>query len=57
MGRLSGILYTILREENMWLTKIIPNKFGSRLFLMTFIARLVPIAIFTLLLKNYGREF
>ena len=39
MGKLSGILYTISwKAIIMWLTKILPNKFGSRLFLMTFIA-------------------
>ena len=39
MGKLSGILYTIQLEDNhMWLTKILPKKFSSRLFWMTFIA-------------------
>ena len=58
MGKLSGILYTISwKAIIMWLTKILPNKFGSRLFLMTFIAGLIPIAIFTFLLEIYGREF
>lgn len=41
----------------MWLSKILPKKFSSRLFWMTFIAGLIPISIFTVLLEMYGREF
>jgi PAS domain S-box-containing protein len=41
----------------MWLSKILPKKFSSRLFWMMFIAGLVPIGIFTVLLEMYGREF
>ena len=41
----------------MWLSKILPKKFSSRLFWMTFIAGLIPIGIFTVLLEMYGREF
>ncbi len=41
----------------MWLSNILPKKFSSRLFWMTFIAGLIPIAIFTVLLEMYGREF
>jgi PAS domain S-box-containing protein len=41
----------------MWLSKILPKKFSSRLFWMTFIAGLIPICIFAVLLEMYGREF
>jgi len=41
----------------MWLSKILPKKFSSRLFWMTFVAGLVPICIFAVLLEMYGREF
>jgi PAS domain S-box-containing protein len=41
----------------MWLSKILPKKFSSRLFWMTFVSGLVPICIFAVLLEMYGREF
>jgi PAS domain S-box-containing protein len=41
----------------MWPSKILPKKFSSRLFWMTFVAGLVPICIFAVLLEMYGREF
>jgi PAS domain S-box-containing protein len=41
----------------MWLSRILPKKFSSRLFWMTFVAGLVPICIFAVLLEMYGREF
>jgi PAS domain S-box-containing protein len=41
----------------MWFSKILPKKFSSRLFWMTFIAGLIPICIFAVLLEMYGREF
>jgi PAS domain S-box-containing protein len=41
----------------MWFSKILPKKFSSRLFWMMFIAGLIPIGIFTVLLEMYGREF
>jgi len=41
----------------MLLSRILPKKFSSRLFVMTFIAGLVPIVIFMVLLGMYGREF
>lgn len=41
----------------MRFSKILPRKFSSRLFWMTFIAGIIPIAIFTALLEMYGREF
>jgi PAS domain S-box-containing protein len=41
----------------MWLSKILPNKFSSRLFWMTFVAGLVPVCIFAVLLEMYSREF
>ena len=41
----------------MWLSKILPKKFSSRLFWMTFVAGLIPICIFAVLLEMYGREF
>ena len=41
----------------MLLSRILPKKFGTRLFVMTFFAGLIPIVIFMILLWVYGREF
>ncbi|HVN98236.1 MAG TPA: ATP-binding protein [Syntrophorhabdaceae bacterium] len=41
----------------MQLSKILPKKFSSRLFLMTLAAGLIPVVIFTLLLEIYGGRF
>ncbi|OPY69524.1 MAG: Blue-light-activated protein [Syntrophorhabdaceae bacterium PtaU1.Bin034] len=38
----------------MLFAKILPKKFSSRLFLMTFIAGLIPIIVFTVLINIYG---
>lgn len=52
------MVYTIRQEfDEMLLSKILPKKFSSRLFVMTFIAGLVPITIFMVLLGMYGREY
>jgi PAS domain S-box-containing protein len=40
----------------MVLEKLLPRKFSSRLFLMTFVAGLIPIVIFTFLINAYGRR-
>lgn len=39
------------------MTSLLPTKFSSRLFLITFIAGLIPIIIFAVLIEIYGREF
>ena len=39
----------------MVLEKILPRKFGSRLFLMAFIAGLIPIVVFSVLIDIYGK--
>jgi PAS domain S-box-containing protein len=41
----------------MKISKILPKKFGSRLFLMTLVAGLIPVCIFAFLIDIYGREF
>lgn len=52
------MVYTIRQEfDEMLLSKILPKKFSSRLFVMTFIAGLIPIAIFMVLLGMYGRAY
>ena len=43
-------------EESMVFEKLLPRKFSSRLFLMTFVAGLIPIVIFTLLINTYGKR-
>ena len=39
----------------MVLERILPKKFSSRLFLMAFVAGLIPIVIFTVLINTYGK--
>jgi len=41
----------------MQLSKMLPKKFSSRLFLITFVAGLIPVCIFALLIDMYGRQF
>ena len=41
----------------MKLPGIFPKSFGSRLFIMTLIAGLIPIAIFSILIETYGTKF
>jgi PAS domain S-box-containing protein len=36
--------------------KLLPRKFSSRLFLMTFVAGLIPIVIFAFLINTYGKR-
>src|SRR5512147_601235 len=36
--------------------KLLPRKFSSRLFLMTLIAGLIPIVVFSVLINTYGRR-
>jgi len=38
------------------LDKVLPRKFSSRLFLMAFIAGLIPIVVFTILIDIYGKR-
>ena len=38
------------------LDRILPRKFGSRLFLMAFIAGLIPIVVFAVLIDIYGKR-
>lgn len=40
----------------MILERVLPRKFSSRLFLMAFIAGLIPIVIFTVLINTYGKH-
>ncbi len=40
----------------MILEKLLPRKFSSRLFLMTFVAGLIPIVVFSVLINTYGRR-
>ena len=40
----------------MFFARLVPQKFSSRLFLVTFMAGLVPIIIFTILIGTYGRH-
>jgi PAS domain S-box-containing protein len=40
----------------MVLERILPKKFSSRLFLMAFVAGLIPIVIFTVLINTYGKH-
>jgi PAS domain S-box-containing protein len=41
----------------MFITRIIPRKFGSRLLLMTLFTGLIPVIIFTLLIRSSGERF
>ncbi|OPY77452.1 MAG: Blue-light-activated protein [Syntrophorhabdus sp. PtaU1.Bin153] len=41
----------------MKISKILPKKFSFRLFVMTFVAGLIPVCIFALLIDIYGRQF
>ncbi|HBA53979.1 MAG TPA: hypothetical protein DCZ04_05860 [Syntrophorhabdus aromaticivorans] len=41
----------------MQISKILPKKFSSRLFVMTFVAGLIPVCIFTFLIDMFGRRF
>jgi PAS domain S-box-containing protein len=38
------------------LDRVLPKKFSSRLFLMAFIAGLIPIVVFTILIDTYGKR-
>ena len=38
------------------LDKVLPRKFSSRLFLMAFVAGLIPIVVFTILIDIYGKR-
>ena len=38
------------------LDRVLPRKFSSRLFLMAFIAGLIPIVVFTILIDTYGKR-
>ncbi len=40
----------------MILERFLPKKFSSRLFLMAFVAGLIPIVIFTVLINTYGKH-
>jgi PAS domain S-box-containing protein len=40
----------------MMLERLLPKKFSSRLFLMAFVAGLIPIVIFTALINTYGKQ-
>ncbi len=41
----------------MFLSRLVPQKFGFRLFFMTLVAGLTPIVIFAFLIENYGKAF
>ncbi len=43
-------------HTSMRLARFLPRKFSSRLFLMTFIAGLIPVIIFSILINIYGHR-
>jgi PAS domain S-box-containing protein len=47
----------LARGRMMAIGRLLPQRFGSRLFIMTLIAGLIPICIFSVLIGVYGREF